>query len=240
MTNTPEQRWKALDAKVPMPDNIRELPYDRRGLPIPYIIHITEDGTPNFIVNDMLKVGECLSKGWCAICGKPLDGDHWAVGGPGSAYDPRGAYLDTPLHHDCAAYALTVCPYLAMPAYSGVQGAARERYMERMSEQLSMTLEDPTVDPDKPKMFVLAELTGLLATLNPQGQVLLTPNRPFGRVEHWKDGEKVDDVDYDGQRLYLNMYADDMVRELDMRVEDLPQHMRVANNDGAKGMFPWD
>ena len=41
------------------------------------------------------------------------DKRQWLVGGPASAFHPRGAYVDTPTHYACLRYALQMCPHLA-------------------------------------------------------------------------------------------------------------------------------
>lgn len=236
----PEERNAKMMEQMNAPHQVRALPYDKRGFPIPHVVLRSEEGTPSFIVNNAEVQIECLQTGRCSVCGHKMEyGDFWMVGGPKSAYDPRGAYADLPMHHDCGAFALKVCPYLAT-SFSGVDpGASRERYLERLSKSLSMVLEDPTVDSNKPKVFVFAQLSGMAVTTTPTSLFNVVPNRPWLAIEHWKDGECILTDDYEMQQHYLSLYKQDMIEEgLDMKA--LPKIMQAANQNLLKGVFSWD
>jgi hypothetical protein len=102
----------------PIPKRMRTLECDARGYPIPVIVVRDQQGTPLFTVNDHTKVIACFSKRLCSICGKRLDADVWIVGGSRAFLHDQGAFIDPPLHHECATYALQVCPFLAAPTYT--------------------------------------------------------------------------------------------------------------------------
>ena len=103
---------------VEIPKRMRKLKRDKRGYPIPVTVLVDRDGTPHFTVHDHVKRRDILKADRCAICGKGLEGERWFVGGAKSAFSILGAYYDPPMHHECAQYALKVCPYLAAPTYA--------------------------------------------------------------------------------------------------------------------------
>lgn len=158
---------------TPIPSYMEMLPRDRRGFPIPYIVFRDKNGDPHFTINDQRRVTHAKNQGLCSICGKtfarfrdgqgrvnpnPRDAGMWFVGGPLSALHPRGAYVDPPSHRECAAYALTVCPFLAAPVYST---RIEDRTVKKgaMAEE-SVILVDPTMLPDRPDVFVAVWATG--------------------------------------------------------------------------------
>ena len=93
-----------------MPEAIRVLARDERGLPIPYA-QLRVDGRPDFRSLDLAKVAECVSKRLCAICGRPLG--YWLafIGGP--ACQKYRLFKDPAMHPDCAEYAARTCPFIA-------------------------------------------------------------------------------------------------------------------------------
>jgi hypothetical protein len=123
----------------------------------------------------------------CAICGKKLTRGRWFVGGPLSAFHAEGCYIDTPLHGDCARYALQVCPYLAAPKYSGRLDDAKIDAAE-LPDTLVMI--DPTVLPERPDVFVAVMATGQTIKRN-NGQIYVRPRRPYKNVEYWRFGQQL-------------------------------------------------
>src|SRR5215472_13925800 len=96
-----------------VPSRMAHLPLDPRGYPIPANVYRDAQGRPHFTINDDRKRLEQLRRDACPICDQSLYIGRWFVGGPLSAFHPNGAYIDLPMHHECATYALQVCPYLA-------------------------------------------------------------------------------------------------------------------------------
>ena len=170
----PGKRW---DAK---------LPRDQRGYIIPWVVYRDRDGRAHFTINDDAKREHVLKHDLCPICGKKLFRGRWFVGGPASAFHPRGAYIDPPMHYECAHYALEVCPYLAAPNYS-----------KRLDDKLlpegeAPMLMDPTMDPTRPDVFVAVMATGQRIRRESIFQSYITPKRPYLRVEFWRHGRQVD------------------------------------------------
>src|SRR5262245_10413652 len=109
----------AMNSQVVMPERIARLPRDSRGYPVPWNVLVNDDGYPILTVNDQSKTVEAIVSGLCPICGGRLGKWKWFAGGPLSAFDEHGVYIDLPCHRECIEYALQVCPYLALPKYLG-------------------------------------------------------------------------------------------------------------------------
>lgn len=174
---------------VPIPDRMKALPFDRRGLPVPVTVYVDHDGKPHFTINDEAKRQHMIMDDRCSICGGKLLRGRWFVGGPMSAFDPEGAYIDPPMHHECAHYALRVCPYLAAPSYS-------KRVDDRTlgKERDDLILIDPTMIAERPEYFVavLARGQDLVIYEKPVLMVrYIKPRRPYIRVEHWRHGRRI-------------------------------------------------
>jgi len=84
---------------------------DRTGLPIPWSAGALANGRPAFSVLDPEKVLAAATKGLCGVCGQKLE--YWIafLGGPMSARS--GQFVDPPMHVECAAQSLELCPHIA-------------------------------------------------------------------------------------------------------------------------------
>jgi hypothetical protein len=133
-----------------IPARIARLPRDKRGYPIPWNVLTAEDGTAFFTVNDDRKSWRALREGLCPICGERLGKWLWLAGGPRSAFDEKGMYLDLPMHRECVEYALATCPYLAAPHYSGRIDVVNP---ELLPSEAKLML-DETMLPQRPEVFV--------------------------------------------------------------------------------------
>jgi hypothetical protein len=102
---------------IEIPKIMRTLERDERGYPIPFIVQRDLKGLPVFTVNDDRVVLTCVKKRLCSICGKRLQ-ESWFVSGSRSFLSVRGAFVDPPVHLECAEYALQVCPFLAAPVWT--------------------------------------------------------------------------------------------------------------------------
>lgn len=179
-------------ATVPIPPKMRLLGKDRRGYPVPFIVQRDLTNRAFFTVNDMVRVLACGRRGLCGICGTKLERDVWLIGGPGAAFHEHGAYLDPPMHHACATYALMVCPYLGS-RYSGRIDQALLKHgkwppMKVFSEDLMM--------PEQPPFFVLARTRLSRMVQDPEeGNVRFHPQRPWLAVELWIHGRQVSEAE---------------------------------------------
>ena len=180
---------------VPIPDRMRHLDRDRRGYPIPYVVLRDHEGFPHFTINDTRLTKRVLRDDLCSICGTQLFRGRWYAGGPACAFHRHGAYIDTPMHAECMRYAMQVCPYLALPNYGKRIDehllAARE---EKLKERAGLAVvKDPTMNADRPPLFVAVMATGHTTNIDSTGALhYLHPHRPYKAVEFWRDGARLD------------------------------------------------
>lgn len=167
---------------VPIPRRMARLDRDPRGYPIPYVV-LRAEGRAHFTINDEQRRQECLDRDWCPICGTLLARDRWFVGGALSAFHEQGAYVDTPMHDDCAHYALRVCPYLAAPSYGK---RIDDRTLNGDEPNLGLFFDD-TMIAERPEVFVAVLSRGHDVT---EGGYL-RPRRPYLAVEVWRHGQPV-------------------------------------------------
>lgn len=192
--------FKRILECVPIPARMELLERDKRGLPIPFIVLRDASNVPHFTVNDQHKVDLCRRRKLCGICGKPFETFHDSrgrpnphpenagmtfVGGPMSALHKNGAYIDPPMHHECATFALRVCPYLAVKNYD-------TRMDDRLAKKAAMIegqviLKDPTMIPDRPEYFVAVTASDY-RIVNHRGYM-----KPLNmiRLSWWRHGERV-------------------------------------------------
>lgn len=174
---------------VPVPPRMAALPRDARGFPIPHIVFRDTDGRPHFTVNHEPLRQEAITRGLCSICGQPLFRGRWFVGGPLSAFDEHGAYLDPPMHEECVAYALQVCPYLASRKYnSRIDGMTLDP--DKAGEATMIGL-DSTMIPERPDLFVAVMAIGQRLIRPSEVQLYIKPRRPYRRVEYWRAGQRL-------------------------------------------------
>lgn len=178
---------------VPIPDRMKHLKLDKRGLPIPYIVTRDKAGLPIFTANDDWKVKQCLEHDLCAISGQKLFRGRWFIGGPLSAFHPEGWYIDTPVHFECMRYAMQVCPYLAATKYTGrldIDHITPERVPGLVA------VIDNTMIPERPEMFVaimaVAQETKTLAS----GRTYIRPKKgAIRQTEFWRQGVQISEAE---------------------------------------------
>ncbi len=175
-------------SEIPIPLRMRHLDLDHRGFPIFYIAQRDPNsGRAMFAVNDSLKQRECAEKDLCEICGTKLFRGRWFIGGPLSAFHPKGAYNDAAMHDECAHYSLNVCPWLAASNYERTIG-------EKQAEKLPGTLTHDPSDPlfkYRPPLFVAVMSIGHVNEMRPAGLYVFKPNRPYRKVEFWVQGKQL-------------------------------------------------
>lgn len=179
---------------IPIPPRMRHLKKDSRGYPIPDGLYIDLTGRAHFTINDDAKRLNHAMGRLCPICGKRLKPYYWFVGGPGSAFDPNGAYIDLPMHNECAHYALQVCPYLAAPNYSKSVDAKT-----LPKDGPSLILLDQTMIPERPEVFVAVSTKKFTFT---SGYRHVKPVRPYLEIEYWLHGKKILEPPLGTMRLF--------------------------------------
>lgn len=181
------KHWQTIPIPQLMLDHCER---DPRGLPVPFVVLKDKEGKHHFKINDTAKTLACMMNSLCTICGtKMANQEKWLVGGIASAFDPKGYYVDHPVHKCCAIYALQVCPYLAMPNYNG------KIDMIKLQEKFKgeAILNNPTVDQDRLPFFVL--LRPPLIEYHLKGNdILVVPVRVNMEVEFWNDGMQITEL----------------------------------------------
>jgi hypothetical protein len=96
--------------KIPIPKHLEGRPR-WRGLPIPYIALIKDDGEPDFRVTDEINRRVVMLERRCQLCGEKMGRNLFFVGGTMAAKNNR--YFEPQTHLDCVIYAMQVCPFIA-------------------------------------------------------------------------------------------------------------------------------
>lgn len=94
------------------PENIRRLPVDDRGFPIPHFVAVV-NGKPDHRVVDPSKLEPTVQGNLCWICGEPLGQDSAFVMGPTSAF--TRVTSEPASHWACGCFAASGCPFLTKP-----------------------------------------------------------------------------------------------------------------------------
>jgi len=186
----------AVCQSVEVPKALRKRPKDRRGYPIPFIVFRDANKRPHFTINDQRRVVHVIRKKLCGLCGEKLKDGAWFVGGSDCFTSPLGAFIDPPMHEDCAKYALQVCPFLAAPSYS-------KRIDDRTITPGAVPLGTAIVATDdgqmparQPPLFGLGQCAAYEAVPTGPGQFILRPvaiaGQSWMQLEFWKDGERVE------------------------------------------------
>jgi hypothetical protein len=173
---------------------MRTLARDKRGFPIPFLVMVDKTGMPQFTINDVERAEQCRRKRLCSVCGRRFDADGvWLIGGSRCFLSDRGAFIDPPMHHDCAAYSLRVCPFLAASRYLHRIDDAKLA-PGAMSDGRTLLRTD-FMPPELPERF------GLGCThdyrwqdLHPPGNGVYVVAR-WDYIEWWHNGERVNAPD---------------------------------------------
>lgn len=115
----------------PEPAALRERPH-HGGLPIPWITHVREDGTPDFRVHDTARRHQAAEEALCQLCGERLGEYMVFVGREESA--ARRIFGEPPMHPECFDYARAVCPWLGGRPHSDRPGDDSTTFIERASD----------------------------------------------------------------------------------------------------------
>lgn len=96
--------------KRKVPEFLEHLPI-QSGYPVPYFSFRERSGKYLIHILDTKKQMECLKKGICAVCGKPIkEKPGFLITGP-QGLNNR-VCTDTFMHEQCARYSLEICPHM--------------------------------------------------------------------------------------------------------------------------------
>lgn len=99
--------------ELPPPPAMAPLPRDHAGRPVPWFVHVADDGVPDFRVIGAGKLSDAHRFDLCWVCGRRR-GRHAAfVIGPMCAVNRVSS--EPPSHLDCAIYSARACPHLRTP-----------------------------------------------------------------------------------------------------------------------------
>lgn len=179
---------KIIKTPIEIPERMKHLPV-YRDYPIPHGVMIDADGLPHFAMNDELRRRSMVKNGQCSICGTSLFRGRWFVGGVLSAFHEFGAFIDPPMHSECAKYALQVCPYLAAPRYAKEVGLAKAEKADFAGAMVYIA--DPTQIPGRPTGDVFVALMATKYTILDNFNTKPIP--PYSVVEFWRHGLRISD-----------------------------------------------
>lgn len=180
-------------AQIEIPRALRKRPRDRRGYPIPWIVLIDRNKRPHFTINDGARTIAAGRKKLCGLCGEKLRRDIAFVGGPMCFLSPLGAFSDPPMHHDCARYAVQVCPYLAAPSYGR---RIDDRTLAPGATPGGVLIKnDDLVAPDRPEAFMLGKAAGFAMIIREDGAPLFRAREEWLDLTVWKDGRQLTGAD---------------------------------------------
>jgi hypothetical protein len=177
---------------VPLPGRMRHLPEDPRGYPIPWTVYRDGEGRPHFTISDEALRQRTILEDRCSICGQNNTRGRCFVGGPLCAFHDHGAYIDPPMHRECATYALQVCPFLAAPHYGR---RIEDRTLDRGKAPGELVAVDAQVRPGRPELFVLVMAVG--QSLIRRGGLVryVKPTQPYRLVEYWREGRRLSEAE---------------------------------------------
>ncbi len=103
----------AAKPAVQMPSQVRALPRDSKGRPIPWFAAELDGGVREFRIADANKRIRALRDQLCWVCGQNLPKKVTFALGPMCAINRITA--EPPVHHACAVYSAQACPFMVRP-----------------------------------------------------------------------------------------------------------------------------
>lgn len=94
---------------IEVPKRLKNRP-KHKGLPIPYIAMITDEGVADFRITDEEKRWDVMINQKCQLCAEPLGKYFFFTGGVEAA--KANLYFEPAAHLDCLLYAMQVCPFI--------------------------------------------------------------------------------------------------------------------------------
>jgi hypothetical protein len=97
---------------VPVPDRLKQRPFDDRGFLIPWFVDYV-DGKPDFRTMDPRKFTRAVTERRCWTCGDVMGVHKVFVIGPMCAVNRTAP--EPPSHRECAIYSVMACPFMSKP-----------------------------------------------------------------------------------------------------------------------------
>jgi hypothetical protein len=179
-----------MNHQVFMPERIAALPRDKRGYPVPFVVMWDATG-PQFAVNEVALVAQCILEGLCHVCGQRLEPEPWFAGGAANAVmnGEHAVYIDGPMHLECAIFSLQACPHLSHQLPSALNLDPIRRHLNQQGAGVF----DNTVIPGVPALFALVQARDghFGATLTEADGIRWLVERPFAGLQYWRDGARL-------------------------------------------------
>lgn len=118
---------------IPIPKRLEARPR-YRGLPVPYIALIKDDGQPDFRVTDELNRRQVMAQRLCQLCSQPLGKYIFFVGGTEAAKGNQ--YFEPAAHLDCLIYAMQVCPFIV----GRIEHADPDKIQSQLGEEIKVQI----------------------------------------------------------------------------------------------------
>jgi hypothetical protein len=166
-----------------IPFRMARRPRDARGLVIPFAQFIKADGTPDFRVMDDRLTSKAVRRRLCSICGEPMRGDVYFIGGPLCV--ENGYFYDPPMHKDCATYAIQTCPHLA-------RSKGRYSATPDLQEKGVLLVAGAMDISKKAEWFAIMRATGYESGHTADQMLVIKAKLPWVSVERWRDGRRID------------------------------------------------
>ena len=165
-----------MNNEVPIPKRLQQRPR-HRGLPIPYIAFIAQNGEPDFRVIDQDKRMMVATHRMCQLCGHPLGRFMFFVGGPGAA--EMNQYFEPPLHLDCLIYAMQVCPFIVgrIDKHAGVDK------VQKKHPDAVVTADETFLDVRQPE-WVIKKALDFQFGMTTQDTILFLPRQILGTTAY--------------------------------------------------------
>ena len=161
-------RSKSIKMKaIPIPKRLRVRP-QYRGLPIPYIALVRDNGQPDFRVTDQHKRHSVIMNRWCQLCGEPLGKWFFFVGGPEAAKGNQ--YFEPAAHLDCLIYAMQVCPFIV-----GRVDHADINKVQQQNPDVTVKADD-TFSATRNPVWIIKKADRWQYTYTKDGTLLLVPH----------------------------------------------------------------
>lgn len=172
---------------IEIPRIMRTLERDARGYPIPFIVKRI-NGVPQFAINETPMIMRCVRQKLCSVCGKKLK-EYWMIGGSRAFLHPDGVFGDSPVHLECAEYALQVCPFLAAPRWTKSVSDAKK--IKTLPIKVNVVEFSGSIQPER---FGLGLVMGYPTVTGDPGVYRFWVDG-WQFVEWWRNGERVNAPD---------------------------------------------
>ncbi len=160
---------------IRQPKRLKQRP-QWRGMAVPYVTFIGEDGNPDFRVTDEAKRFAVMKYGLCQLCGDGLGKYKFFVGGTEAA--KNNAYYEPACHLDCLIYAMQVCPFIVGKMEHADMEKIEKRHNTKMGTFAGgvMIKSDSSFAAVRNPYWVIKKATDWKYAQTGDGTILMLPN----------------------------------------------------------------